>query len=121
MAADLLINPVDWRINITAVESDADVAAAAREAGGPDLDLIIELHRKLTPMVSIALAEALKDEYEVFFAPEVPTILINGGCLNQLLNAFKQSWSSGHPLSAESCLFLPQAFRMDFTALIPKS
>ena len=37
MAADLLINPVDWRINITAVESDADVAAAAREVFFPSM------------------------------------------------------------------------------------
>ena len=39
---------------------------AASRLGGPDLDLIIELHRKLTPMVSIALAEALKP-FHVFF------------------------------------------------------
>ncbi len=32
---------------------------AAREAGGEDVDLIVEVHRKLTPMTSIALAEAL--------------------------------------------------------------
>jgi galactonate dehydratase len=36
-----------------------DLVAAAREAGGPDLDLIIEVHRKLTPLTGLALAEAL--------------------------------------------------------------
>ena len=40
------------------IQTAIELTAAAREAGGPDLDLIIELHRKLTPMVSIALAEA---------------------------------------------------------------
>ncbi|MCE2449505.1 MAG: hypothetical protein J4F35_14310 [Candidatus Latescibacteria bacterium] len=42
------------------IQTAVELTAAAREAGGPDLDLIIELHRKLTPMVSLALAEALK-------------------------------------------------------------
>ena len=41
------------------IEQAVDLVAAARQAGGPDLDLIVELHRKLTPMVAIALAEAL--------------------------------------------------------------
>ena len=48
------------------IQTAVELTAAAREAGGPDLDLIIELHRKLTPMVSIALAEALKP-FHVFF------------------------------------------------------
>jgi galactonate dehydratase len=38
------------------IQTAVDITAAAREAGGPDLDLIIELHRKLTPMVAIDLA-----------------------------------------------------------------
>jgi galactonate dehydratase len=46
----------------TAVE----MTAAAREAGGPDLDLIIELHRKLTPMVALDLADALKPFHVLF-------------------------------------------------------
>ena len=41
------------------IEKAVELVAAARQAGGPDLDLIVELHRKLTPMVAIALAEAL--------------------------------------------------------------
>ena len=48
------------------IETAVAITAAAREAGGPDLDLIIELHRKLTPMISITLAEALKP-FHVFF------------------------------------------------------
>ena len=35
------------------------MCAAAREAGGEDVDLIVEVHRKLTPMTSLALAESL--------------------------------------------------------------
>ncbi len=41
------------------VKTARDLVAAAREGGGPDLDLIIEVHRKLTPMNSIVLESAL--------------------------------------------------------------
>jgi galactonate dehydratase len=48
------------------IQDAVDMTAAAREAGGLDLDLIIELHRKLTPMVSLELAEALKPFHVLF-------------------------------------------------------
>ncbi|MCY3549161.1 MAG: mandelate racemase/muconate lactonizing enzyme family protein [Candidatus Poribacteria bacterium] len=41
------------------VKTARDIVAAAREGGGPDLDLIVEVHRKLTPMNSIVLESAL--------------------------------------------------------------
>ena len=41
------------------VNTARDIVAAAREGGGPDLDLIVEVHRKLTPMNSIVLESAL--------------------------------------------------------------
>ena len=41
------------------VKTARDFVAAAREGGGPDLDLIVEVHRKLTPMNSIVLESAL--------------------------------------------------------------
>ena len=41
------------------VKTACDIVAAAREGGGPDLDLIVEVHRKLTPMNSIVLESAL--------------------------------------------------------------
>lgn len=41
------------------VKNARDLVAAAREGGGPDLDLIVEVHRKLTPMNSIVLESAL--------------------------------------------------------------
>ena len=47
MTVDRLVNTV------------RDLVAAAREGGGPDLDLIVEVHRKLTPMNSIVLESAL--------------------------------------------------------------
>lgn len=48
------------------VKTARDITAAAREGGGPDLDLIIEVHRKLTPMTAKTLAEALA-EFNLFF------------------------------------------------------
>ena len=41
-----------------------------RDGCGPDLDLIVEVHRKLTPMNSIVLAEALAP-FNLYF-PEDP-------------------------------------------------
>ena len=41
------------------VKTARDLVAAARDGGGPDLDLIVEVHRKLTPMNSIVLEAAL--------------------------------------------------------------
>ena len=41
------------------VKTARELVAAAREGGGPDLDLIVEVHRKLTPMNSIVLEAAL--------------------------------------------------------------
>ena len=41
------------------VKNAVSLVGAAREAGGPDLDLVVEIHRKLTPLTSIAVAEAL--------------------------------------------------------------
>ena len=48
------------------IRTARDITAAARQAGGPDLDLIIEVHRKLTPLTSVALAEALAEFNPLF-------------------------------------------------------
>ena len=42
------------------VKNAVELVAAAREGGGPDLDLVIEVHRKLTPLTALAVAEGLK-------------------------------------------------------------
>jgi galactonate dehydratase len=41
------------------VDSACDMAAAAREAGGDELDIIFELHRKLDPAKSVVVGNAL--------------------------------------------------------------
>ena len=42
------------------------LVAAARDGGGQDMDLIVELHRKLTPLTAMPLASALT-EFNIFF------------------------------------------------------
>ena len=44
-----------------------DLVAAVREAVGDDVDIIVEIGRKLTPMVAIALAEELVEFRLLFF------------------------------------------------------
>tara|TARA_B100000519_G_scaffold203310_1_gene225506 strand:+ start:1172 stop:2293 length:1122 start_codon:yes stop_codon:yes gene_type:complete len=48
------------------IKSVRDIVAAARSGGGSGLDLIAEVHRKLSPMNSIALAEHLA-EFNLYF------------------------------------------------------
>ena len=51
------------------VKTARDITAAAREAGGPDLDLIVEIHRKLTPLTGVTVAEALS-EFNLLFVED---------------------------------------------------
>ena len=48
------------------IEGTREMAAAGREAVGMDVDLIFELHRKLSPMQSIQVAEALAEFQPLF-------------------------------------------------------
>ena len=45
--------------------------AAMREGAGFDVDIILEMHRKLTPMVAIALAEQLVEFHPMFYEDPV--------------------------------------------------
>jgi galactonate dehydratase len=49
------------------IESAREIAAAAREGAGLDVDLIFEIHRKLTPMNAVALADALVEFRPLFY------------------------------------------------------
>ena len=48
-----------------------DNVAAMREGAGEDVDLILEIHRKLTPMIAIPLAEALIEFSPLFYEDPV--------------------------------------------------
>jgi galactonate dehydratase len=49
------------------VESTREMAAAARETVGPDVDILFEFHRKLTPMNAITVANALIEFRPLYF------------------------------------------------------
>ena len=49
------------------ISDTRDMVAAVREGAGLDVDVILEIHRKLTPMTSVALAEALVEFRPMFY------------------------------------------------------
>ena len=53
------------------IRETRDNVAAMREGGGEDTDIILEIHRKLTPMVAIALAESLLEFHPLFYEDPV--------------------------------------------------
>jgi galactonate dehydratase len=53
------------------VDSACEMAAAAREAGGDDLDIIFELHRKLDPAKGFVVANALANFRPLFIEDPV--------------------------------------------------
>jgi galactonate dehydratase len=62
------------------IEGARDMGAAAREAVGLDVDLIFELHRKLTPMQGVAVAEALAEFRPLFIEDpiQIDSIALQG-------------------------------------------
>ncbi len=63
------------------IQTAVDITDAARQGGGPDVDLIIELHRKLTPLVAVPLAEALTPFHPFFIEDpiQIDSIASQGG------------------------------------------
>jgi galactonate dehydratase len=53
------------------IRETRDNVAAMREGGGEDTDIILEIHRKLTPMVAVALAESLMEFHPLFYEDPV--------------------------------------------------
>ena len=49
------------------ISDTVENVAAMREGGGKDVDLILEIHRKLTPMNAIALAQELEQFHPLFY------------------------------------------------------
>lgn len=62
------------------IEGARDMGAAAREAVGLDVDLIFELHRKLTPMQGLAVAEALAEFRPLFIEDpiQIDSVMLQG-------------------------------------------
>lgn len=49
------------------IKETISTVAALREGAGSEVDIILEIHRKLTPMTSVHLAEAIKEFNPMFF------------------------------------------------------
>ena len=49
------------------IKETVQTVAALREGAGSEVDIILEIHRKLTPMTSVHLAEAMKEFNPMFF------------------------------------------------------
>ena len=49
------------------ISDTVDNVAAMREGGGKDVDLVLEIHRKLTPMNAVALAQELEQFHPLFY------------------------------------------------------
>jgi galactonate dehydratase len=62
------------------IEGARDMAAAAREVVGLDVDLIFELHRKLSPMQGLAVAEALAEFRPLFIEDpiQIDSVMLQG-------------------------------------------
>ena len=69
MKFDPLPNP--WRTHISRDDEHEAVACvkAVREAVGPDIDLLVEIHRRLAPIHAIRLARMM-EEYQPFWYEE---------------------------------------------------
>ncbi len=74
--------PTGWQDMSLArlVESVREMGAAGREAVGLDVDIIFELHRKLTPMHSLAVAQALAEFRPLFIEDpiQIDSVMIQG-------------------------------------------
>jgi galactonate dehydratase len=79
------------------IQGSRDMAAAARDVVGLDVDIIFELHRKLSPMQSVALADALKEFRPLFFEDpiQIDSIALQG----ELAGRFDYPLANGERLS----------------------
>ena len=68
---------VDWTQD-RLVRHTQEMCQVAREAAGTDVDLIVEIHRKLTPLTSLSLTEALKPYNLLFLEDPIQIDSIEG-------------------------------------------
>jgi galactonate dehydratase len=63
-----------------------EMATAARDVVGPDVDLIFELHRKLTPLQAVPVVEALADFHPLFVEDpiQIDSVMIQGELATRL-------------------------------------
>jgi galactonate dehydratase len=64
-------NPGPWRTHITREQEDEAVerVRVVREAVGPDIDILVEMHRRLAPMYAIRIARRI-EQYRPYWFEE---------------------------------------------------
>ena len=65
--------PGPWRTHVTREAEEQAIAtvAAVREAVGPDVDLLVEVHRRLAPMHAVRIARAMERSRPFWFEEPV--------------------------------------------------
>ena len=68
--------PGPWRSYISKQDEKAavEVVKAIREAVGPDIDLLIEVHRRLSPMNAVRVARMLEEFDPFWYEEPVPSV-----------------------------------------------
>ena len=85
------------------VSSACAMAAAAREAGGDEIDLIFELHRKLDPAKAIVVCNALAQFHPLFIEDPDPDRLDRDAGRDRANASLRRSrWASGSARSGSS-------------------
>lgn len=85
------------------VERAADLVAAARDAVGPEIDIALDFHGRVSPAMAIQLEEALRPSHPFFI--EEPVLPENVDALARVAQQFKT------PIATGERLFLKWAFR----------
>lgn len=100
--------PDPWRSYITKDEEKATVAVvrAVRQAVGPDIDLLIECHRRLSPMNAVRVARMLEEFNPFWYEEPVPADNIEA--LAEVKNAIRI------PVVTGETLYTKAAFRQVF-------
>ena len=90
--------PGAWRTHISREDETAAIECVriVREAVGPDIELLIEVHRRLAPMHAIRIAHAL-EEFNPFWYEE-PVSARNSGALAEVRNAINLPVVTGEEL-----------------------
>jgi galactonate dehydratase len=100
--------PGPWRLFITRKEENEAIrkVRAVRAAVGPNVDILIEVHRRLAPMHAIRIAKSLEAYSPFWYEEPVPSENIDALCLvkNQV----------DIPIVTGECIYTKSGFRTVF-------
>ncbi len=70
------------------ISDTVDNVAAMREGAGKDVDIILEIHRKLTPMNAIALAQEVEQFHPLFYEDpiQIDSVILQGNVAQRTTN-----------------------------------